>query len=231
MNLNKELLDGFVQQLVDLDKRMTDSAGTVVQRKKDALEALSTAETDAINATPPEDPSAPGAFDAYPVRTLEIAARVLEEAKALHDEARQTVDDAVIAYLKAKKSDVGAELTSLRAQREEIVNTVKAMSTLLKIEVDIPKAPKGSGGGTSVTRAKSSSGSHYVKAEDGTITSYANDTFSGLAFYAFKRAGVGDLKAALSANGVTELTKPWETTVTVNSITRTIGHRVVATEG
>jgi hypothetical protein len=218
MKLDKSILDATLTQIADIDKKMTASAGNVTQRKAEARLAIASDETSAA------------------VISAEVeAAAALEAAKSAHDEARQAVEDAIVAYLKASKADVGAELASLRTEREELVNTAKAMGTLLKVSVDVPKAPKGSGSGSSSPRvAKSASGSHYVKAEDGSTSSYANDTFSGLAFYAFKRAGVNDLKSALSANGVTELTKPWETTVTVNGITRTIGHRVdetPATEG
>jgi multidrug efflux pump subunit AcrA (membrane-fusion protein) len=216
MKLDQSILTATLDQIKAIDARMTASAGNVTARKAEARTAIRN--TDDGLAL---------------VEAEQLAVDALEAAKSAADEARQAIEDAVVAYLKAQKADVGAELSTLRTERDELVNTAKAMATLLKVaDLEIPKAPKGSGSGSTSPRvAKSSSGSHYVKAEDGSTSSYANDTFSGLAFYAFKRAGVPALKSALEANGVTELTKPWETTVTVNGITRTIGHRVEASEG
>lgn len=225
MELNKDLVKTVLEQIAELDKRAAESAGTVSARKAEALEAIKANE----GAVLASDGDVTIDGESFPVHYLAVVTAELEAAKVAHEEAKQAVEDAVVAALKAKKSDTGAELATIRTQREELANTVKAMATLLKLDVEIPKAPKGSGGGSTGTRAaKSSTGKHYVKGEDGSTSSYANDSFSGLAFYAFKRAGVGDLKSALSANGVTELTKPWETTVTVNGITRTIGFRVEA---
>lgn len=232
MELSKDMLDGFVAQLVELDGKAVKASGTVTERKRQALEAVTEAEkvTIANSGLQMDDLE----VSLYPVTYLDRITAELETLKVAHEEAKQAVEDAIVATLKAQKADTGAELATIRTERETLVNTIKAMSLLLGVEVEIPKAPKGaSSNGSSTPRAKSSTGSHYVKAEDGTVTSYANDTFSGLAFYAFKRAGVGDLKAALQANGITELSKPWEATVTVNEITRTIGHRVEvdSTEG
>lgn len=242
MKLDQSMLDSALEQIKSIDARMTASAGNITQRKNEALETLKTNETAGLaqiglddnlqalegsNADPSEDWT-----DHFPVTNLVLVEAELAEVQARHDEAKQAVQDAIVAHLKAQKADVGAELASLRTERDELVNTAKAMATLLKVkDLEIPKAPKGSGSGLGSPRvAKSSTGSHYVKAEDGTLTSYANDTFSGLAFYAFKRAGVPALKSALEANGVTELTKPWESTVTINGITRTIGHRIETSE-
>jgi hypothetical protein len=240
MELNKKLVDDVLTQIAALDKRATEMSGTVSARKAEALETLRLIEVEgmvtvglASNLEPLEDSEADPDedwADHFPIHGLAVAAAELEAAKVRHEEAKQAVEDAIVTFLKAKKSDTGAELSTLKTQREELANTVRAMATLLKLDVEIPKAPKGSGGSSSGPRAaKSSTGAHYVRKEDGSTDSYANDSFSGLAFYAFKRAGVSDLKAALSANGVTELTKPWETTVTVNGITRTVGFRVEAT--
>jgi hypothetical protein len=233
MKLDQSILTATLDQIKSIDARMTASAGNVTARKAEALEAIKADEAARIEALETgtvviDDDTA----ELFPVHALEVIEAELEAAKVRFEEAKQAVADAVIAQLKASKADTGAELATLRAERDELVNTAKAMATLLKVEVDVPKAPKGSGSGSASPRvAKSATGSHYVKAEDGSTSSYANDTFSGLAFYAFKRAGVPALKSALEANGVTELTKPWETTVTVNGITRTIGHRVEASEG
>jgi hypothetical protein len=231
MKLDKSILDSTLEAIKAIDSKMTASAGNVSARKSEALEAIKVNEAAKLAElnvnSDPEFLDLEGTAESFPVHYLAVVEAELEDVKVRHEEAKQAVQDAIVAALKASKADTGAELATLRTERDELVNTAKAMGTLLKIEVEIPKAPKGSGSTSSSPRvAKSASGSHYVKAEDGTTSSYANDTFSGLAFYAFKRAGVNDLKSALSANGVTELTKPWETTVTVNGITRTIGHRV-----
>lgn len=239
MKLDQSMLDAALEQIKSIDARMTASAGNITQRKNEALEAIKADEEKRLEARGEELNMTDAAVlelvaetEDFPVHYLSITEAELAEVQARHDEAKQAVQDAIVAHLKAQKADVGAELTTLRTEREELVNTAKAMATLLKVkDLDIPKAPKGSGSGSGSPRvAKSSTGSHYVKAEDGSLTSYANDTFSGLAFYAFKRAGVPALKSALEANGVTELTKPWETTVTVNGITRTIGHRIEISE-
>lgn len=224
MKLDKSMVDNVLKEIKELDARMTASAGTISQRKNEALEHIKTAELEQFGGSIPTD----GVERTYLVSHNLTAAEVeLEKAKARFDEAKQAMEDAVVAHLKARKSDVGAELGALRTQREELVNTAKAMGVLLKVDVDIPKAPKGGGStGSSGPRAKSSSGSHYVKAEDGTISSYANDTFSGLAFYAFKRGTAPALKDALAAVGVTDLAKPWEAVITINGVTRTVGHRV-----
>jgi hypothetical protein len=239
MKLDKSILDATLAQIAEVDKRMTASAGNVTQRKTEALETIQRAELEAIasfiestDGNVDNEAFVAEQSDKFPVTYLAVIEAELEAIKVRHEEAKQAVQDAIVASLKASKADTGAELASLRTERDELVNTAKAMATLLKVkDLEIPKAPKGSGSSSGSPRvAKSSTGSHYVKAEDGTLTSYANDTFSGLAFYAFKRAGVPALKSALEANGVTELTKPWETTVTVNGITRTIGHRVETSE-
>lgn len=242
MKLDKSILDATLEQIKQIDVKMTASAGNVTQRKTEALEALKVAELEGVasfiettDGNVDNEAFVSSEPDRFPVLYLAVIEAELEAIKVRHEEAKQAVQDAIVASLKASKADTGAELATLRTEREELVNTAKAMGTLLKINVEVPKAPKGSGStSTSPRVAKSSTGSHYVKAEDGSMSSYANDTFSGLAFYAFKRAGVPALKSALEANGVTELTKPWETTVTVNGITRTIGHRIdtpAATEG
>lgn len=237
MKLDKSMLDTTLGQIAEIDKKMTASAGNVTQRKTEALEALRAEEAHRLEVRGAELNMTDAAVlelvdeaEDFPVHYLALMEQELEAAQTRHDEAKQAVQDAIVASLKARKVDIGAELVTLRTEREELVNTARAMGTLLKINVDVPKAPKGSGTSTSPRVAKSSTGSHYVKAEDGTMTSYANDTFSGLAFYAFGRAGVNDLKSALAANGVTELTKPWETTVTINGKTRTIGHRIETPE-
>lgn len=215
MKLDKSMLETTLAEIKAIDERTLASAGTVSARK---------AEERANLTNTPEGLAIVAAFQA--------SSDALETAKSDHDEARQAVEDAVVAALKAKKADVGAELSTLKAERDELVSTAKAMATLLKVtDLEIPKAPKGTGGSSNGgTRAKSATGAHYVKAEDGTISSYANDSFSGLAFYAFKRAGRDALEAGLAAAGVTELTKPFEATVTVNGITRTIGLRVTPSD-
>lgn len=233
MKLDKSMIDQYIAQIAEVDGKLTASSGTLTQRKAEALEVIKSREADAIHEVEASGAEVDAADRAehFPVHTLELVTAELEAAKVRFEEAKQAVEDAVVAHLKASKTDASAEVATLRKQREELVETVKAMSVLLKVDVNVPKAPKGSGSnGSSTPRAKSSQGAHYVKAEDGSVSSYANDTFSGLAFYAFKRAGVADLKSALAANGITDLAKSWEATVTVNGVTRTIGHTVTAPE-
>lgn len=218
MELNKEMLETFVGQITAVDSKLEKAKGNVTERRNITIATLRNLE--AANTTP----DTVGVFTALDAIEAELAT-LLERKEA----AKQATEDAIVVALKSSKDSTATEVEALKVQRAELVETVRAMSTLLHIEVEIPKAPKGASASSGSPKAKNSTGAHYV-IENGERKFYSNDTFSGLAWFAFHHAGVKALEAALVEAGITARTTPWEATVTVNEITATVG-MVVTTEG
>lgn len=221
VTISTSAAEKILRQIAEIDGKLETVKGTASQRKAAARVAVL------------EDSDLAGVVDAVETK--------LAEAKMEAEEVAQRVEDAIVAYLKSSKDGTTAEVEALKTSRSELVTSASAMIALLqslKVEgasaLSVPKAPKGaSRGSTGSTGAKASSGRHYFVSDEGRMSSYANSSLSGLAFYAFRVKGaspsVEDVKTALASQGVTDLTKSWQATVTLNGVTRTIGHEVTVT--
>lgn len=202
INLSVEALVEKVNAVKHIDEAISKQKGTAAQRRTKAE-------------------------DKVKAENAELVAEV-EAARQALAELEHTFTDKVDEVLKDTQDT--KKLDGLKTQRATLVDEADAMRKVLEaFKVDVSgvetpgKAPRTTSGGGG-TRT---SGSRFYRIEDGNRAYYSKDNLSGMAWFGFKQAGAEALKQALSEAGVTELTKPFETDVTCNGITRRIGMEVL----
>lgn len=225
----------MLEAVKTIDERLTVVRGNVVEQKRAAVEALRATEGETVL---PDDTTTEDKQTALPFTYLDELALQLDELVARVEEQKQACEGAIMSYLRSKHEDTTVQQTALLDQRKILVTQLEGM-VKLGVPLEIPSAPKGtrsSGGGT---RAKSSTGRHYVvngeadhrlnkDVEAGARYFPANDSFSYIAWM-FNKCGTDALRKALTDAGIENELDAWDTTLTIGGKTLHVGHEV--TEG
>lgn len=215
--LSPEVLESMLSEIKSIDEQLVKASGTVAERRKAAEAALRLQEatTETVG----------------PFTILDSALTELENVKSLVDEAENDVKEAVNGYLRSQKDETSAEAEALKVARAALVTKAAAVAALLEVQVDVPKAPRGSGSSNgSGKRVSTSKGTFSYRRSDSdqwTVPCDDQQALSSIAYRVFNHAPVAALRSALE--GIDQ-TKSWEQTVTVNGQTATIKFDVVPVE-
>lgn len=226
--LDSSILDSMRAQIAAIDEKLVKASGTAAERRRKAEEVLRNAEGET-----PAPQNEDGSLVFGPFTSVDNLTAELEDVTARLAEAKNAAREAVDGYLRSQKDETSAEATSLREQRTALATKLQAAAVLLDVAVEIPKAPKGSGSSNGTGGRTSSAKGTYSYKRDGssewTVPNPHQQSISSIAFRVFDKATAGELRSAMESAGISEWTKPYEVTVTVNEKTATIRFEVNAT--